>query len=269
VTLKKFTEKLHARMLYLYPDGYLMVSEAGEGGELKLSARNGSLPKKDLLAFFVQGLITPTPDIPESAMLRTPEAQKPEVESAPRVETHGVQSLTAELPPTQPIRQVQRRQSGPPEQAAPVQAPQPQQPPPSQPVRQASPQQTGSQVQSKVSQPEQPPSAEDISADSTVLYSKPVSKATLLVLEGAGVGTGLEVHSGSVLGRDSSADLVIQDPRISRRHALFGCGLDGVWIVKDLESSNGTLVNGEKVESKALSDGDTIRLGDTTLKFNA
>lgn len=105
------------------------------------------------------------------------------------------------------------------------------------------------------------------SVESTVLYGKGPLSATLIVMDGSEAGKQYDVTTGQVAGRDASADIVIADPRISRRHALFGCGLDGVWVIKDLGSSNGTFVNGEKVESKALADGDSIRLGDTTFAF--
>lgn len=106
-------------------------------------------------------------------------------------------------------------------------------------------------------------------ADSTLMSGHGPQKGVLTVQEGNEPGKQYEFASGQVIGRDDSSNLVLDDPRVSRRHAALELGPDGVWIVKDLKSSNGTLVNGERVESKVLSDGDTIRLGDTTLKFNA
>ncbi len=112
--------------------------------------------------------------------------------------------------------------------------------------------------------------AEMATADTegTVLYSQESEGAVLAITGGPGPNGTHEIRDGCTVGRDASADLVIADPRISRRHALFGRDLNGLWTVKDLGSSNGTFVNDEQVDSKALSDGDTVRIGDTTLQFS-
>ena len=65
-----------------------------------------------------------------------------------------------------------------------------------------------------------------------------------------------------VIGRDASADLVLDHERISRRHALIACTEEG-YLLSDLGSSNGTRVNGEWVTDPVLlQDGDVIELGD-------
>ncbi len=69
---------------------------------------------------------------------------------------------------------------------------------------------------------------------------------------------------GLVVGRGAEADLRINDPGISRRHAEFR--LDGGQVrVADLGSTNGTLVDGHKVRETTLRDGATVRLGNTDL----
>ena len=69
---------------------------------------------------------------------------------------------------------------------------------------------------------------------------------------------------GLVVGRGAEADLRINDPGISRRHAEFR--LDGRQVkVTDLGSTNGTVVDGHKVRETTLRDGATVRLGNTDL----
>lgn len=70
-----------------------------------------------------------------------------------------------------------------------------------------------------------------------------------------------------VIGRDSeSADVVIPDPNVSRRHALLT--FDGNrWIIKDLNSTNGTVVNGQEIVERVLVPGDYITLGKTDLEL--
>ena len=68
-----------------------------------------------------------------------------------------------------------------------------------------------------------------------------------------------------VLGRILSADLRIDDPRVSRIHALLEVRGD-VILLTDLASSHGTYVNGEKIVESKVKIGDTIRLGFVELK---
>jgi len=69
-----------------------------------------------------------------------------------------------------------------------------------------------------------------------------------------------------VLGRVLSADLRIDDPRVSRIHALIETKGDSVTIT-DLASSHGTFINGKKVLEGKLNFGDTIKLGFVELKI--
>ena len=63
-----------------------------------------------------------------------------------------------------------------------------------------------------------------------------------------------------VLGRHPSCDVVLDDPFVSRVHARLRFH-DGVWTIRDLESSNGTKVNGVRVGRCALRPGDRLALG--------
>jgi hypothetical protein len=70
----------------------------------------------------------------------------------------------------------------------------------------------------------------------------------------------------TVLGRGTEADLRIDDPGVSRKHAQISISGDTA-VVTDLGSTNGTLVDGQRVGQAALVDGTEIRLGNTTAVF--
>jgi len=76
---------------------------------------------------------------------------------------------------------------------------------------------------------------------------------------------------GIVVGRGNDADLRVNDPGVSRRHAEFRVTEDATGprvSVHDLGSTNGVLVNGRKVDSATLADGAVVRLGNTTLTLH-
>lgn len=78
----------------------------------------------------------------------------------------------------------------------------------------------------------------------------------------------LAYNDGIVLGRDPAlCNFVLADERISRIHAMVFCK-DGRFFVKDLNSSNGILVNGKRVqESAGLTLGDTVEIRPFKLQF--
>jgi pSer/pThr/pTyr-binding forkhead associated (FHA) protein len=71
-----------------------------------------------------------------------------------------------------------------------------------------------------------------------------------------------------VIGRMSDCEVVLADPRASRRHAEIQPVGHG-FVISDLGSMNGTMVNGTPIREHPLSDGDEIRLGSTVLHFEA
>lgn len=93
-----------------------------------------------------------------------------------------------------------------------------------------------------------------------------VGSDTRVVVEVGGQRHG--VTDQLVIGRGSDADLRIDDPGISRRHArisVHDTG-DGLSVtIEDLGSTNGVVVNGHTVASATLADGSDVRLGNTTL----
>jgi len=76
----------------------------------------------------------------------------------------------------------------------------------------------------------------------------------------------------TVLGRDNTADVILDDPGISRRHTEIRVTSDGPHLVasiRDLGSTNGTFLNGERITSQHLTEGDRINVGRTTLTYRA
>jgi pSer/pThr/pTyr-binding forkhead associated (FHA) protein len=70
----------------------------------------------------------------------------------------------------------------------------------------------------------------------------------------------------SVIGRLAGSEVEIQDPGASRKHAeIRRDGSD--FVVVDLGSTNGTLLNDSPVSEAALEDGDRITIGRTVLRF--
>ncbi|MBQ9041480.1 MAG: FHA domain-containing protein [Eggerthellaceae bacterium] len=69
------------------------------------------------------------------------------------------------------------------------------------------------------------------------------------------------------MGRESSNDIVVQDINASRRHAELRLNTQGIWVITDLSSMNGTLVNGVSVASHPLYPGDVVTIGKTDFEF--
>ena len=71
-----------------------------------------------------------------------------------------------------------------------------------------------------------------------------------------------------VIGRNADCGIVVADARASRQHAEIRAQGNG-FVVHDLDSMNGTLVNGTAVREHPLTDGDEVRLGNTVVRFEA
>ena len=71
----------------------------------------------------------------------------------------------------------------------------------------------------------------------------------------------------TTIGREqASADLILPDTNVSRRHAELLRTPQG-WALRDLNSTNGTRVNGQRVTQALLHDGDTVSMGLIQLEF--
>jgi diguanylate cyclase (GGDEF)-like protein len=67
-----------------------------------------------------------------------------------------------------------------------------------------------------------------------------------------------------VIGRSHEVDITLVDDGISRKHATIEKDGD-VWRIRDLGSTNGLFINGNRVDTQNLADGDHIRVGSTTI----
>jgi pSer/pThr/pTyr-binding forkhead associated (FHA) protein len=81
----------------------------------------------------------------------------------------------------------------------------------------------------------------------------------------------LRLPAGSVktMGRTARADFIVDAALVSRLHCRLTAGRDGELSVEDLGSTNGTLVNGKRVEQATLQAGDTLQVGRVTFHIAA
>ncbi len=76
----------------------------------------------------------------------------------------------------------------------------------------------------------------------------------------------LRVEDALTLGRSPDNDLQINDPKVSRYHCVIE-RKDARYVLKDLNSSNGTFLNAKRISEEPLRDGDEIQIGATVLLF--
>ncbi len=89
----------------------------------------------------------------------------------------------------------------------------------------------------------------------------------LLVLSGPLKDSTIPLSEAEVtVGREASNGIAVSDPSVSRKHCHIAAQ-DGRFLVRDLESRNGTLINGTPVEQHWLEHGDTISAGDSSFLF--
>jgi hypothetical protein len=112
----------------------------------------------------------------------------------------------------------------------------------------------------------------DVPDTGTRVFEVPVVRAPEVVIEVREPGkaarrvalTGAPMR----IGRAPECELVLKDSRVSRRHARLHAR-DGVLVLTDLNSTNGTRVNGHRVTELVLGAGDRILVGDTNLTVEA
>jgi transcriptional regulator with GAF, ATPase, and Fis domain len=95
-----------------------------------------------------------------------------------------------------------------------------------------------------------------------------LNEARLLATSGLLKGTGWKANDGPLLlGRDASSQVRTSDAAVSRRHCSVTEAANGGFEIEDLNSHNGTFVNGTKVTRKAIRHGDRIRIGSSEFVF--
>lgn len=90
----------------------------------------------------------------------------------------------------------------------------------------------------------------------------------LVITSGPKRGTELELGDGPIsIGRAPDSDLVIQDDYSSTRHARL-LNWSGRWMVQDLDSTNGTYVNDQRIgQPTEVQQGSSVRIGTTTFEL--
>jgi transcriptional regulator with GAF, ATPase, and Fis domain len=90
----------------------------------------------------------------------------------------------------------------------------------------------------------------------------------LLVIAGPAKESTIPLPEGeATLGRDPANAVAVADASVSRKHCLLRREEDGRFQIKDLDSRNGTLVNGQAVKEQWLRHGDEIATGDSVFLF--
>jgi hypothetical protein len=90
----------------------------------------------------------------------------------------------------------------------------------------------------------------------------------LRMLEGLPPDGVYSIRGNARIGRSEDSEIVLVDPSVSRAHAVVEIRA-GEPILRDVGSTNGTYVNGRRVRSQALRDGDELRFGDTKMRFES
>lgn len=94
-------------------------------------------------------------------------------------------------------------------------------------------------------------------------------QAALVICEGASEGMRYELAGEeTIIGRNPTTDISLNDESISREHAIVTRDeATGEWMLEDLQSTNGSKVNGKRVRSSPLAHGDEVQVGHTKFKF--
>lgn len=75
------------------------------------------------------------------------------------------------------------------------------------------------------------------------------------------------VRAITLLGRGTETDIRVEDPGVSRKHCEIVVGNPA--MVRDLRSTNGTFVDGQKIDEVALEDGSVVKIGGTSLVYRS
>lgn len=90
----------------------------------------------------------------------------------------------------------------------------------------------------------------------------------LVIASGSEAGSRFElVNEITTVGRHEASDILLDDVSVSRHHALFTRTASGRITLRDLNSLNGTYVNGERVEETVLHSADEVQIGKFKLVF--
>jgi len=97
---------------------------------------------------------------------------------------------------------------------------------------------------------------------------EPAGQFSLRMLKGVPPDGVYSIQGMARIGRSEDSEIVLVDPSVSRAHAVVEVR-GGEPVVRDVGSTNGTYVNGRRVRSHPLRDGDEILFGDTKMRFES
>jgi len=108
---------------------------------------------------------------------------------------------------------------------------------------------------------------EGLDPDATIEPATRIVDA-LIIAAGPLAGQRFELRTDVVtVGRHEASDVFLDDVSVSRHHGLFTKTASGRYTVRDLNSLNGTYVNGSRVEETSLRSGDEVQIGKFKLLF--
>ena len=95
------------------------------------------------------------------------------------------------------------------------------------------------------------------------------ARAVLVLCDGEFAGSEYPLTAEETLiGRNPTTDVTLLDEGASREHAIVAWdAAAGAYTIEDLQSTNGTRVNGKRVRTATLADGDLIQVGHTRFRF--
>jgi pSer/pThr/pTyr-binding forkhead associated (FHA) protein len=98
--------------------------------------------------------------------------------------------------------------------------------------------------------------------------SKSAKNATLTIQNGCFAGLVIQLKKARMLlGRDVDCDICLDDSLVSDEHAAISRN-GGDFVLEDLNSRNGTSVNGERINRRKLRNGEMVSIGNFQLKFS-
>ncbi len=117
---------------------------------------------------------------------------------------------------------------------------------------------------------------DEMSAEGTTRIDRPddvefklpyKQKVYLDIIDGVQKGSVHEFLSGRVVIGRTDGDLIIDDQNISKKHAVIETWARDTYFIRDLASTNGTYINGQRITSTKIKNGDIITVGNTKLKL--
>ena len=98
--------------------------------------------------------------------------------------------------------------------------------------------------------------------------AKALPRARVVIVSGDEAGSAYPIKGTISFGRAEANTVVLKDAKVSRQHAQIQ-QQGNEFVLVDLNSSNGTFVNGQRVEEHVLASGDEIAIGDAVMQFQA